>query len=349
MADEGSPAVGAMATGPADTGEPTTGVSVRQQALPMLRVVLQPAGEDRFAHPAERDFARILSYHRIRWSYEPTTFTLARTADGRPAQMFTPDFYLPDQRVYIELTTMRQRLVTRKNRKVRQLRALYPNVRIKLVYRRDFQRLVESYRTDGRRLMACGVGRVLYPADAIRARVNELAAQIAADQPAIETSAMTVDASARPGTPSESLPLLIVGVGRGATVFLGALASALTELGLPFDLDRLDLTRYRTSGGARYIRVRRGPRTPLAGRRVLLVEDVVSTGFSLRYLSGWLRQRRAAEVEVCTLLDRRAARLIDAPVRYAGFEAPNELLVGFGLALRRQFRDLPYIAVVAPE
>ena len=325
MLDEGSPApVG---------GEPSDVAPLaRQQVLPMLRVVLQPAADDRFAHPAERDFARILSYHRIRWSYEPTTFTLARTADGRPVEMFTPDFYLPEQRVYIELTTMRQRLVTRKNRKVRQLRALYPNVRIKLVYRRDFQRLVDSYRSNGRRTVACGIGPILFSAEQIHTRIDELAAQIAADQPTAAPS-----------------PLLVVGVSRGATVFLGALARALTERGVRFDIDRIDLTRYCTSSGARCIRVRRGPRSSVSERRVLLVEDVVSTGFSLRYLSGWLRQRRAAAIEVCTLLDRHAARLVDVPVRYAGFEAPNELLVGFGLALRRQFRDLPFIAAVAPE
>lgn len=344
MADERSHAVGPAATLPADHGEAVPEAVARQQALPMLRIVLQSTAEDRFAHPAERDFARILSYHRIRWSYEPTTFTLARTDDGRPAQMFTPDFYLPDQRVYIELTTMRQRLVTRKNRKVRQLRALYPNVRIKLVYRRDFQRLVESYRTNGRRAVACGVGRVLFSADAIEARVAALAAQIAADQPPPESAN-----DFNPVASTAPMPLLIVGVGRGATVFVGALTRALTDLGVRYDLDRLDLTRYRTSGGARCIRVRRGPRAPIAGRRILLVEDVVSTGFSLRFLNGWLRQRHAAEIDVCTLLDRLGARLIDVPVRYAGFEAPNELLVGFGLALRHQFRDLPFIAAVAPD
>ncbi|MEA2510553.1 MAG: hypoxanthine phosphoribosyltransferase, partial [Thermomicrobiales bacterium] len=93
------------------------------------------------------------------------------------------------------------------------------------------------------------------------------------------------------------------------------------------------------------------PRTLVAGRRILVVTDVVSTGLSLAYLTWWLQRRGARQVEICTLLDRQAARLIEVPVRYVGFEAPNELLVGFGLHLRRQFRNLPYIAslVSAPQ
>ncbi|MDP9364042.1 MAG: hypoxanthine phosphoribosyltransferase, partial [Chloroflexota bacterium] len=104
----------------------------------------------------------------------------------------------------------------------------------------------------------------------------------------------------------------------------------------------------RTLGGAPRVRVRRGPSAAIAGRRILLVEDIVSTGLSLAYLAAWLRRRGAAAVEVCALLDRRPARLVEVPVRYGGFEAPADLLVGFGLDLRRQFRDLPYIAVVEP-
>src|SRR5687767_12361927 len=100
----------------------------------------------RFAHPAEQEVARVLSFFRLRWAYEPTSFTLRRHADGSVAEMFTPDFYLPDLDLYIELTTMRQPLVTRKNRKARMLREMYPNVRLRLLYRRDYVRLMECYR-----------------------------------------------------------------------------------------------------------------------------------------------------------------------------------------------------------
>src|SRR5687767_3485590 len=79
-----------------------------------------------FAHPAETEFAAFLGFYRIRWSYEPKSFPL-RWREGRVAEMFTPDFYLPEQDLYVELTTMKQSLATRKNRKVRRLRQLYPN------------------------------------------------------------------------------------------------------------------------------------------------------------------------------------------------------------------------------
>jgi hypoxanthine phosphoribosyltransferase len=97
------------------------------------------------------------------------------------------------------------------------------------------------------------------------------------------------------------------------------------------------------------VRIGRAPRVSVVGRRVLLVADVVSTGLSLAYLTWWLRQRGAREIEICTLLDRQAARLVEVPVRYVGFEAPNELLVGFGLHLRRQFRNLPYIGSLVTD
>jgi hypoxanthine phosphoribosyltransferase len=307
-------------------------VATRQEPLPCLRTAVA-GGEDGFAHPAELDFSRLLTFYRVRWAYEPTTFALAWGADGRPAEMFTPDFYLPDQRLYIELTTMRQRLVTRKNRKLRRLRELYPNVRIKLLYRRDYHRLLDAYRGVGGAPVPCREGRVVFEAEAIRARIAVLAAAIAADWAA----AATPD------------PPLLLRVGRGSTRFARALSEALAAIGVAFDSDHIELSRYRTLAGGRRVRVRRWPVGLLAGRRVLLVEDVVSTGLSLAYLTRWLARRRVAAFDVCTLLDRRVARLVEVPVRYAGFDAPDELLVGFGLDLRRQFRDLPYIAAVAAE
>jgi hypoxanthine phosphoribosyltransferase len=102
----------------------------------------------RFANQAEVECARILDYYRIPWEYEPTSFVLERDQEGRVSEAFTPDFYLPDQDLFLEITVMKQSLVTRKNRKLRKLRELYPEVRIKLFYRRDVQRLAERYRLD---------------------------------------------------------------------------------------------------------------------------------------------------------------------------------------------------------
>jgi hypothetical protein len=98
-----------------------------------------------FAHPSEAEFAQILDFYKIRWQYEPTTFPLQSDAQGRVLESFTPDFYLPDQHLYIELTTQKQGLVTKKNRKVRLLKQCYPEVNIRLFYRRDVERLRQKY------------------------------------------------------------------------------------------------------------------------------------------------------------------------------------------------------------
>ena len=99
----------------------------------------------RFVNEAELEYAKILDYYGVPWMYEPHTFVLARDEDGRVTEAFTPDFYLPEQDLYLEVTVMKQSLVTRKNRKLRKLRALYPDVRIKLFYERDFARLASRY------------------------------------------------------------------------------------------------------------------------------------------------------------------------------------------------------------
>ena len=97
------------------------------------------------SHPSEAEFARILDFYGVRWEYEPKTFVLERDDSGEVKEAFTPDFYLPDLDLYIELTTMRQALVTRKNRKVRRLRELYPDVNIKILYRRNLEGLMVKY------------------------------------------------------------------------------------------------------------------------------------------------------------------------------------------------------------
>ena len=99
----------------------------------------------RFAHNSERQFAKLLDFYAIAWEYEPRTFVLATDRDDNPVQAFTPDFYLPEQDLYLEVTVMKQSLVTRKNRKLRKLRQLYPEVKIKLFYERDFERLAARY------------------------------------------------------------------------------------------------------------------------------------------------------------------------------------------------------------
>jgi hypoxanthine phosphoribosyltransferase len=97
----------------------------------------------RFAHPVERELAKVFDEIGIPWEYEPTTFVLERKPDGTPAEAFTPDFYLPEQDMYVEVTTMKQRLTPRKNRKLRKLRE--QGVLVTVLYRRDFERLRERH------------------------------------------------------------------------------------------------------------------------------------------------------------------------------------------------------------
>ena len=106
------------------------------------------AGSDppKFVNEVELECAKLLDYYGVPWEYEPTTFVLERDAEGRVKRAFTPDFYLPEQELYVEVTVMRQALVTRKNRKLRELRQLYPDVKVKLFYRRDIERLAQRLR-----------------------------------------------------------------------------------------------------------------------------------------------------------------------------------------------------------
>jgi hypothetical protein len=99
----------------------------------------------RFQNDAELEYAKILDYYGIPWMYEPRTFVLEEDEEGRVVEAFTPDFYLPEQDLYLEVTVMKQSLVTRKNRKLRKLRLKYPEVRIKLFYERDFMRIAARY------------------------------------------------------------------------------------------------------------------------------------------------------------------------------------------------------------
>jgi hypoxanthine phosphoribosyltransferase len=104
------------------------------------------ADDPRFANPAEVECAKILDFYGIEWKYEPTSFVLETDENGRVIEAFTPDFYLPEQDLYLEVTVMKQSLVTRKNRKIRKLRERYPEIKIKLFTRRDFDRLSEKYK-----------------------------------------------------------------------------------------------------------------------------------------------------------------------------------------------------------
>src|ERR687883_2039993 len=98
-----------------------------------------------FAHASEAEMARILDFYAVRWEYEPHVFPILWNLDGAVVESFAPDFYLPDMDVFLEMTTLKQRLVRKKNRKLRRLRELYPDLSVKLFYARDFRALMLKY------------------------------------------------------------------------------------------------------------------------------------------------------------------------------------------------------------
>lgn len=95
-----------------------------------------------FAHSSEEDFANVLTFYGIEWLYEAVCFPLARDAAGSVTESFTPDFYLPEYQVFVEVTTLKQKLVTRKNRKIRLFRQLYPEINLVIIYRKNFESLL---------------------------------------------------------------------------------------------------------------------------------------------------------------------------------------------------------------
>lgn len=101
-----------------------------------------------FAHPIEEEFARILDYYGIEWQYEPRTFVLAQDDQGNVTKGFAPDFYLPAEDLYVELTTMRPKLISKKNKKIRRLQQLYPEINIKLFKRQDLRDMMIKYGLD---------------------------------------------------------------------------------------------------------------------------------------------------------------------------------------------------------
>jgi hypothetical protein len=138
-----------------------------------------------FAHASEAEFARILDFYAVRWEYEPHTFPILWSLDGSVVESFSPDFWLPDLELYVELTTLKQSLVRKKNRKLRRLRELYPDVRIKLFYGRDFRALMLKY---GKLGLVDGMTGATGQASPV-GRPSALVPVLLADMPATELAA----------------------------------------------------------------------------------------------------------------------------------------------------------------
>jgi hypoxanthine phosphoribosyltransferase len=254
-------------------------------------------------------------------------FPLRQGDDGRVIEAFTPDFYLPDFDLYIELTTMKQGLVTDKHRKLRRLRELYPTVQIKLLYKKDYLSLLAKYRIGdfGEHDEAMDVREVLFTSSEIERRVNELGSAISSDYAGKEP--------------------LFVGVLKGVTCFM---ADLMRHTALPLSVDFMTISSYEDDrSGA--VRIIQDLSENIAGRDVLVIEDIIDTGMTLNHLLKQLEAREPTSLRVCTLLDKRARRLVDLPLHYVGFEVPDEFVVGYGLDYRQRFRNLPFIATLRPE
>jgi hypoxanthine phosphoribosyltransferase len=280
----------------------------------------------RFAHPSESEFARILDFYGVRWQYEPRSYAL-RWEGKRIIEMFTPDFYLPDLDLYVELTTLRQSLVTEKNGKLRRLRAVYPEVKIKLLYKRDYHRLLAKY---GFGPLADpntrGIERVLITADQIQTRITDLGAQISRDY-----------AGQQP---------VFVGVLKGVFCFMADITRAVS---LPLSVEFMSVSQFKHREGGDSVRITKDLDTGITGKHVVMVEDVVDTGMTLNYLLRYLSAHQPASLRVCALLDKRVRRLVDVKLDYVGFEVPDEFLVGYGLDYMEKYRNLPFIGVLRPE
>ena len=286
-----------------------------------LPATLKPTS---FAHPSEEDFARLLDFYCIEWLYEPRSFPLRWEGD-KIAEMLTPDFYLPELDLYVELTTLKQNLVTEKNRKLRQLRELYPEVNIRLLNKNDFLKLLAKYGYGplGEAKVE-GIDRVLYSHAKIQRRTRTLARRISRDY-----------AGQR---------LVLIGILKGVVCFMSDL---MQHLSLPVTLDLMAISYY--GGDGQVVKITRDLDSSITGQHVLMVEDIVDTGMTLNYILSHLSTHNPASLRVCTLLDKRARRLINVPLDYVGFEVPDEFVVGYGLDYKGEYRNLPFIGILHPE
>ena len=278
-----------------------------------------------FSHPSEEEFAKLLDFYRIEWLYEPRSFQLA-WQESKVTEMFTPDFYLPELDMYIELTTLKQRLITEKNRKVRRVKELYPEVNIKLLNKSDYFKLLAKYGygpLGGTKVE--GINRVLFSHTQIQQRVRALSRRISHDYTGQQ--------------------LVLVGVLKGVICFMSDL---MQHISLPLTLELMAISYYG-SDTEPAVKITKDLDSSIAGLHVLMVEDIVDTGMTLNYVLNHLSAHNPASLHVCTLLDKRARRLIDVPLDYIGFEIPDEFIVGYGLDFHGEYRNLPFIGALNPE
>ncbi len=171
------------------------------------------------------------------------------------------------------------------------------------------------------------VGEVLIEQEPLQARIAELGAEISSEY--------------------EGRDLLLVGVLKGAVFFM---ADLMRELSIPCEIDFMAISSYgAATDSSGVVRILKDLDTNIAGRDVLVVEDIIDSGLTLSYLMRSLKARKPASLEICALLTKPERREIDVPVKFVGFEIPNKFVIGYGLDFAERYRNLPYVAVLHPD
>jgi hypoxanthine phosphoribosyltransferase len=172
-----------------------------------------------------------------------------------------------------------------------------------------------------------GVAEVLIEEEALQSRITELGAEISADY--------------------DGRDLLLVGVLKGAVFFMADLMRRLT---VPCEIDFMAISSYgAATNSSGVVRILKDLDINIAGRDVLVVEDIIDSGLTLSYLRRTLLARKPATLEICALLTKPERREIEVPLRYVGFEIPNRFVIGYGLDFAERYRNLPYIGVLHPD
>ncbi len=171
------------------------------------------------------------------------------------------------------------------------------------------------------------VGEILIEQEPLQARIAELGVEISREY--------------------EGRDLLLVGVLKGAVFFM---ADLMRELTIPCEIDFMAISSYgAATDSSGVVRILKDLDANIAGRDVLVVEDIIDSGLTLSYLMRSLKARKPASLEVCALLTKPDRREIDVPVRFVGFEIPNKFVIGYGLDFAERYRNLPYVAVLHPD
>ena len=172
-----------------------------------------------------------------------------------------------------------------------------------------------------------GVGEILIDEETLQARIRELGVEISRDYAGRD--------------------LLLVGVLKGAVFFM---ADLMRELTIPCEIDFMAISSYGAgTDSSGVVRILKDLDLNISGRHVLVVEDIIDSGLTLSYLVRTLSARKPATVEICALLTKPERREVDVPVRYVGFEIPNEFVIGYGLDYAERYRNLPHVAVLHPD